>query len=611
MAKFEIPEIKYGKIEFMEKNGEYTVTKVAEISNEEHLQYIEELKKDGFRETEMLFYGGSPFRTFLKDENAVFVSYYGQWKAMFVKQSGKMDTYNCDVEIPEIDFGIVEFAEKENYSATTISVIHVEEKDFDAYSKKVEELGFELFESRMYGGAHFRAFKKNDDAVFLSYYPTISEMRVVPEKNTGYFAFRDNARPKKVQSLVTQINLTDFGISEVVRLSDGRFIIFDGGWDFERDVDKLMACLNRQKEDDEKPVIAAWFLTHPHCDHYWCFPRFYDKYKNDVVIENVLYNFNNADEFFNKTYPGSFWEYKRWGKDIDRLIRLEEIMMESGYNFIRPHTGQKFQIGNAFCEILSSPDDVARTPVAEGNSLSLITRMTIEGQVITWFGDGYFVTGKLVERYGGYLKSDIMQLPHHGFTGGTVEGYDAVDPDVVLATVFDDACFARNNIHREENWHLCCELNVKEFIPGRHYCEEDVTLPLPYTPNPRGKELLQKMVDDGLGSLGSRIWYFNDFVLEEGEDCWFTILNTASVADVYVSLIFEDGKKLERLRYRVGGMKRINLSKTIQDDGNPIKEFTSNYPEKVVPAGVRFCVKFESRRPVVVSSEGRTAAYNY
>lgn len=610
-GKFNIPDCKYGEVESLEKNGEYTVTRVSPITNDEHLEYLETLKGDGFKETENLFYGGSPFRTFLRNEEAVFVSYYPQWKAMYVKQSGKMACYNTPFEIPEVDFGIVEFAEKENDDSSVVSVIHTSENDFNDYTKKIESMGYEVAQSRTYGGSTFIALKKDGNAVYLSYYPAVSEMRIVAEKNSAYLTFNDTTRAKKVDSLVTQINLSDFGISEIVRLSDGRFIIFDGGWHYERDVDKLMKCLNEQKGDDEKPIIAAWFLTHAHCDHFWCFARFYEKYKDAVVIEKVLYNFCSPNDYFEKMYPGSFWKSKRWEiSDREYMVKIADYIKDGNIDVYCPHTGQSFMIGNALCEILSCPDDVARTPVAEGNSLSLITKMTIEGQVIMWFGDGYFDTGKLVERYGSYLKADILQIPHHGFTGGTVKGYDAVDPDVCLATCFDDDCFTRN-IHRVENYHLCCELNVKEFFAGKRFTEEELTLKLPYYPNPNGKRHLEKMVEDGLGSLGSRIWYFNDIVVNEGEDCIFTLLNTVWPADVYMTIYYEDGKTHNRLRYSVSGMRRINVAKLDESDDNPVQEFANNYPEKTLRTGVRFCLKFESRKPVVISSEGRTAAYNY
>lgn len=609
-GKFNIPDCKYGEAESVEKNGEYTVTRVSPITNDEHLEYLEALKADGFKETENLFYGGSPFRTFIKEAQAVFVSYYPQWKAMYVKQSGKMENYNSPFNLPEINFGIVEFAERENGNSTSVSVINATENDFKAYIAKLVGSGFSVAETRAFGGSTFTALKKDCDAVYLNYYPSIGELRIVPERNSAYLNFSDISRTRKVPSLVTQINISDFGLSEVIRLSDGRFIIFDGGWHYERDVDKLMKCLNEQKGDDEKPVIAAWFLTHAHCDHYWCFVRFYEKYKRNVVIEKVLYNFCDPTEYFEKTFPGSFWEHKRWGTDKEYMIKLGECIKDGNLECICPHTGQSFQIGNAFCEILSSPDDVIRTPVAEGNSISLITKMTIEGQTIMWFGDGYFVPGKLVERYGSYLKADIMQIPHHGFTGGTVKGYDAVDPAVCIAPCFDDDCFTRN-IHRVENYHLCTGLNVKEFFAGRRFCEEELTLELPYYPNPNGKQRLDEMVKDGIGSLGSRIWYFNDIVVNDGEDCMFTLLNTVSTAEVYVTLYFEDGRSLQRLRYNVSGMRRINLARPDESDGNPVQEFANNYPEKKMLYGVRFCVKFESRKPVVISSEGRASAYHY
>ena len=159
--------------------------------------YLETLKEEGFKETENLFYGGSPFRTFLKNEDAVFVSFYPQWKAMYVKQSGKMACYNTPFEIPEICFGIVEYAEKENDDATVVSVIRVSEESFNSYTAEVKKMGFEIAQTRTYGGNTFIALKKDSAAVYLSYYPSVSEMRIVAEKNSMYFNFSDTTRAKK------------------------------------------------------------------------------------------------------------------------------------------------------------------------------------------------------------------------------------------------------------------------------------------------------------------------------------------------------------------------------------------------------------------------------
>ena len=78
-----------------------------------------------------------------------------------------------------------------------------------------------------------------------------------------------------------------------------------------------------------------------------------------------------------------------------------------------------------------------------------------------------------------------------------------------------------------------------------------------------------------------------------------------------MTIYYEDGKTFPRLRYSVSGMRRINIAKLDESDGNPVQEFANNYPEKKLCTGVRFCLKFESRKPIVISSEGRLPAYNY
>ena len=55
---------------------------------------------------------------------------------------------------------------------------------------------------------------------------------------------------------ITQLEQEDYGMSYVIRLSDGRFIVIDGGNNFEPDIDRLMNCL-KAGSNSEKPVIAS------------------------------------------------------------------------------------------------------------------------------------------------------------------------------------------------------------------------------------------------------------------------------------------------------------------------------------------------------------------
>ena len=58
-----------------------------------------------------------------------------------------------------------------------------------------------------------------------------------------------------------------------------------------------------------------------------------------------------------------------------------------------------------------------------------------------WTNDAAFSHAKLPERYGEYLKADILQIPHHGFQSGSAEaeisGYDLIRPRVCLLPVSD------------------------------------------------------------------------------------------------------------------------------------------------------------------------------
>ncbi len=525
-----------------------------------------------------------------------------------------MSELKTQFDILPITFGKVEASENENDNASFISVCDVTIEQFIQYTQKLEAEGFLLFEKRTVGDNCFYAFKNGKNAVYISYYPSISEMRIVTELDSTYIDYSDNAGTKICPTTVTQINLEDFGISYVIQLLDGRFIIIDGGWHWEIEADKLMNCL-KERTGGKKPVIAAWFLSHPHCDHYWCFVTFYEKYKNDVMIEKILFNFPSVTEEYIEKMKSAAFQVNGGKDNVDFMTRLYKYAEESGADVYCPHSGQSYQIGNAFCEILSSPDDTLRYPTIDGNPLSLIIKMTVEGQTIIWFTDGYFEPAKLVERYGSYLKSDIMQLPHHGFVGGTVEGYNAVDPKVCFASTFDCDMLAKMNIHKEDNRHLLNNLNVEEFLCGRKYSNENITITLPYEPSKNGRKKLDEAIKDGLGSLGARVWYFDGLEVDDDKDCIINIINPASGSrTVYIDLIFDNGADyIEEIKVEVSSYQRksFNLSRLNLDENNPVHFERVNKKHTEIKKGVKFCAKVCCLTPIVVTSDSGKEAYHY
>ena len=99
-------------------------------------------------------------------------------------------------------------------------------------------------------------------------------------------------------------------------------------------------------------------------------------------------------------------------------------MRENGTVFYKARTGQKYFFGNAEIEMLWTFEDIA--PHSEDienrtNSTCIGFTVTIEGQKIMITGDSSTEQLKAADiRYGDYLKSNMVQLSHHGYGDGKV-----------------------------------------------------------------------------------------------------------------------------------------------------------------------------------------------
>ena len=161
------------------------------------------------------------------------------------------------------------FENKVNENTRTWVMENTDADLFDRYCTLLSREGYALKESYAHSARRYAAYLNAEgEGVFLNDYRGNGELSLVREEKTAYFSYVDQPRSCPVKpTQITQVHLEDFGMSYVIRLSDGRFIIFDGGCNFEPDQDRLFECLKKGSPEDEKPVIAAWIMTHPHSDH--------------------------------------------------------------------------------------------------------------------------------------------------------------------------------------------------------------------------------------------------------------------------------------------------------------------------------------------------------
>ena len=294
---------------------------------------------------------------------------------------------------------------------------------YAAFCRALRTADFALDTEREEYGNRFAAYVGEDETLFVSFFAFGEKLRMVVEPGSKGLSPRavGAAAPAVTTPLITQVRLAyckaDCGMSYVIRLSDGRFVMIDGGYDEYEEADRLYDTLAAQNVL-ERPVIAAWFITHPHEDHYRCFMKFCRKYGDRVVLERLHYNWPLAGRC---KYPC----------DTSAFDALVEAL---GVEVIVPHTGQRFCYGDAIFDVLFACEDLYPDEIRNTNDSSLVLRMELENKRVLWLGDAEFAACEEVCRSfpAGALKCDILQVGHHGYDGGSPELYRRSDPDALL-----------------------------------------------------------------------------------------------------------------------------------------------------------------------------------
>ena len=493
---------------------------------------------------------------------------------------------------------------QENRHARVTTSAGAAASDFDACCLQLLEAGYEQAEAYTQGTHRFAAFRLEDCGVFVNYYDAVHELRIVQEDECTYFDFSDRPAKASTPPQLTQLSLEHFGMSYVIRLSDGRQIVIDGGRNIEADCHKLYARLKADTPFD-KPVIAAWILTHPHSDHFHCFLGFMELYAEQVTIERFLFNFPEPDDYAH--YPGLTEEGVPWDYDLRAVTNvpvMQKWIAHSGAAVYTPHTGQRYAIGDAQLEVLSCMDDTIHLS-QNVNATSLVLRMTLGGQVILWATDAGFSYARLAERYGDFLKADILQIPHHGFQSGTAEGelaaYAFIRPRICLLPADEFFAYTFFCAYRPGTRSLMLAEETEAFFTGG----AEHTLPLPYTPEKGFMTKILQQFRQGQESAGARMWFFTGLSTARPEDFVFTLINTLiPTASVRIDLYFEQKvHSIRNVQTEVTGsrMKVINLK-------DELAQFNATtHTPGFFPEDVPFAVRFLSDLPVVIAHEKHRA----
>lgn len=352
----------------------------------------------------------------------------------------------------------------------------VAEADAQGYVTELEEAGYRLLSGNRKGANVFWQLKNEEKVIKATYIPCASSLRVIviPVDGAAISDLTDLNHPPVCRTQVTQIGLGcgvdgmygsakrlyGVSMSYVIRLCDGSFIVYDGGMPYPEYTERLYTVLRAQTATGKAIIIAAWVLTHAHPDHTGVFDLFADEYADKVTVENIVMNFG--------TPP--LEEDNRYQEHI-----LAQTRKFPGVRIMKVFAGTDLYFRNAKMEVLFEQTLLAPQKPENLNTETLVTRLVLDEKTFLFLGDhadyaggsnypaSFFNNGAIRRMYGDYLKSDVVQVAHHGLGGGgTTALYELVAAKYALWPVGEEKFLRHNLANTSANAYFLRE-DVKTF----------------------------------------------------------------------------------------------------------------------------------------------------
>lgn len=368
-------------------------------------------------------------------------------------------------------------------------------KSVDDYRAALARDGYETVWENRIGENRFYRYQKEGVYLQVAYWSADRTLRVISGKLSQYMTAPQEWRldgacdkPVTLTQMTFDYACGSFGMCYILTLADGSFVILDGGhvrvaagqpktYDYLR-LYTLLREMNTR--EDGRIVIRAWLMTHEHADHfnvfYW-FCRFCHDYGQQVTVQTycacpcsdtVAYNAKNP-EFH--TSSGKLAKAREWIGGFDVAVL---------------HSGDVLRFGELSFEILYTVDELYPTRLRYFNDSSFVAKMTYGGQSTMWLGDICTAPSAFLRKHYGadVLRSDIVQLAHHGLNGAEEELYGLIGAEVLLWSLWDRLV---KNILEEEpkephhalSQRLAADPRVKEILK---HTRHNYTLSLPYIP---------------------------------------------------------------------------------------------------------------------------------
>ena len=244
-------------------------------------------------------------------------------------------------------------------------------------------------------------------------------------------------------------------LSIILQTSQGSLIVVDGG--LGADGDYLRSQIQARGGH-----VAAWLITHPHGDHAGALYKILQDeaagYASGITIDGIYYSFA-APEWYTVHDPS---EVTMAHSIIGTFAGLPGTMLH------QVTRGQTIQVDDVTIQVMNDRYELGSD---KGNNAGIVYKAYVNGKSILFLGDMAEEGGnRLLAEVGAEgLKSDIVQMAHHGQNGVSEAVYQAISPSICLWPTPQwlwDNSGARYTIPSTKSW--MSRLGVQY-----HYCMKD------------------------------------------------------------------------------------------------------------------------------------------
>ena len=205
----------------------------------------------------------------------------------------------------------------------------------------------------------------------------------------------------------------------------GKIVVVDGGRPAE--TDRFLRIL-KKISGEEVPHVDAWLFSHLHVDHYGVYYKLCsdEKYAGAIAV----------DRFYNHLLPEEFYTSLAKERIANAPAILSAMLSDNSptdAESVIVNVGDVIKIDELEFEVLHVPD-IADAADMNMNNSSVVYKMTYDGkQTMLLLADAEWIcSNDLVENCAGKLKSDIVQVGHHGCGHVSDKCYELINADAYI-----------------------------------------------------------------------------------------------------------------------------------------------------------------------------------